>query len=125
MLRIFDPRLMSERKSEFPEFASDAVSSKSKFVERPINAVLLKPEFVKLSTDAVFFKSKFVKLQFDAISVKSELESWAIRVQQRLPWLSRTAPVPVSLARNREPNGVGWIATSKRDFKAIKSNLGG
>lgn len=122
---MFDPRLMSEYKSEFPEFASDAVVSKSKFVERPINAVLLKPEFFKLSTDAVFFKSKFVKLQFDAISVKSELESWAIRVQQRFSWLSRTIPVSVRLARNREPNGVGWIATSKRDFKAIKPNLGG
>ena len=79
MLRMVGPRLLSELKSEFPEFAADAVFSKSKFVKLPINAVFLKPEFVKLETGAVFSRSKFVELQFHVTSFKSaELEGWAI-----------------------------------------------
>ena len=70
---------MSEFKSEFAEFAA--------------NAVFFKPEFIKLSIDAVFFKP--------------EHSGGAIKVQYKFSWLSRAISFSTGAARNSEPRGGG------------------
>ena len=77
---------MSEFKSEFAEFAADAV--------------FFKPEFVKLSIDAVFFKPEFVKLPINPVFLKPEHSGGAIKVQYKFSWLSRAIPFSTGAARN-------------------------
>ena len=84
---------MSEFKSEFAEFAADAV--------------FFKPEFVKLSIDAVFFKPEFVKLSVDAVFFKPEHSGGAIKVEYKFSWLSRAILFSTGDARNSEPRGGG------------------
>ena len=84
---------MSEFKSEFAEFAADAV--------------FFKPEFVKLSIDAVFFKPEFVKLPINAVFFKPEHSGGTIKVQHKFSWLSRACFFSVGPARNPEPPGGG------------------
>ena len=84
---------MSEFKSEFAEFAADAV--------------FFKPEFVKLSVDAVFFKPEFVKLPINTVFFKPEHSGGAIKVQYKFSWLSRANPFSTGAARNSEPRGGG------------------
>ena len=84
---------MSEFKSEFAEFAADAV--------------FFKPEFVKLSIDAVFFKPEFVKLPINTVFLKPEHGGGAIKVQYKFSWLSRAIPFSTGAARNSEPRGGG------------------
>ena len=94
---MFGARFMSEFKSEFAEFAADAV--------------FFKPEFVKLSIDAVFFKP--------------EHSGGAIKAQYKFSWLSRAILFSTGDARNSEPRGGGKVAFDKRDLRARKSVLGG
>ena len=84
---------MSEFKSEFAEFAADAV--------------FFKPEFVKLSIDAVFFKPEFVKLPINTVFLKPEHSGGAIKVQYKFSWLSRAISFSTGAARNSEPRGGG------------------
>ena len=84
---------MSEFKSEFAEFAVDAV--------------FFKPEFIKLSIDAVFFKPEFIKLSIDAVFFKPEHSGGAIKVQYKFSWLSRAISFSTGAARNSEPRGGG------------------
>ena len=84
---------MSEFKSEFAEFAADAV--------------FFKPEFIKLSIDAVFFKPEFVKLPINTVFLKPERSGGAIKVQYKFSWLSRAIPFSTGAARNSEPRGGG------------------
>ena len=84
---------MSEFKSEFAEFAADAV--------------FFKPEFIKLSIDAVAFKPEFIKLSIDAVFLKPEHSGGAIRVQYKFSWLSRAISFSTGAARNSEPRGGG------------------
>ena len=102
---------MSEFKSEFAEFAADAV--------------FFKPEFVKLSVDAVFFKPEFVKLSVDAVFFKPEHSGGAIKVEYKFSWLSRAILFSTGDARNSEPRGGGKVAFDKRDLRARKSVSGG
>ena len=84
---------MSEFKSEFAEFAVDAVFVKS--------------EFVKLSIDAVFFKPEFVKLPINPVFLKPEHSGGAIKVQYKFSWLSRAISFSTGATRNSEPRGGG------------------
>ena len=84
---------MSEFKSEFAEFAADAV--------------FFKPEFIKLSIDAVLFKPEFVKLPINAVFLKPEHSGGAIEVQYKFSWLSRAISFSTGAARNSEPRGGG------------------
>ena len=102
---------MSELKSEFAEFAVDAV--------------FVKPEFVKLSIDAVLFKPEFVKLPINTVFLKPEHSGGAIKVQYKFSWLSRAILFSTGDARNSEPRGGGKVAFNKRDFRARKSVPGG
>ena len=98
---------MSEFKSEFAEFAADAVFFKPEFVKLSIDAFFFKPEFVKLSIDAVFFKPEFVKLSINTAFFKPEYSGGAIKVQYKFSWLSRATPFSTGAARNSEPSGGG------------------
>ena len=84
---------MSEFKSEFAEFAPDAVFVKS--------------EFVRLSVDAVFCKPEFVKLPINTVFLKPEHGGGAIKVQYKFSWLSRAIPFSTGAARNSERRGGG------------------
>ena len=84
---------MSEFKSEFAEFAADAV--------------FFKPEFIKLSIDAVFFKPEFVKLPINTVFLKPEHSGGTIKVQYKFSWLSRAISFSTGAARNSEPRGGG------------------
>ena len=86
-------RFMSEFKSEFAEFAADAV--------------FFKPEFIKLSIDAVLFKPEFVKLPINTVFLKPEHSGGAIKVQYKFSWLSRAISFSTGAARNSEPRGGG------------------
>ena len=79
---------MSEFKSEFAEFAVDAI-------------------FVKLSIDAVFVKPEFVKLPINTIFLKPEHSGGAIEVQYKFSWLSRAISFSTGATRNSEPRGGG------------------
>ena len=116
---------MSEFKSEFAEFAADAVFFKPEFVKLSIDAVFFKPEFVKLSIDAVFFKPEFVKLPINTVFLKPEHSGGAIKVQYKFSWLSRAILFSTGDARNSEPRGGGKVAFDKRDLRARKSVPGG
>ena len=84
---------MSEFKSEFAEFAVDAV--------------FFTPEFIKLSIDAVFFKPEFVKLPINTVFLKPEHSGGTIKVQSKFSWLSRAISFSTGSARNSEPRGGG------------------
>ena len=116
---------MSEFKSEFAEFAADAVFFKPEFVKLSIDAVFFKPEFVKLSIDAVIFKPEFVKLPINPVFLKPEHSGGAIKVQYKFSWLSRAILFSTGDARNSEPRGGGKVAFDKRDLRARKSVPGG
>ena len=98
---------MSEFKSEFAEFAADAVFFKPEFIKLSIDAVFFKPEFIKLSIDAVFFKPEFVKLPINTVFLKPEHSGGAIKVQYKCSWLSRAITFSTGAARNSEPRGGG------------------
>ena len=76
---MFGARFMSEFKSEFAEFAADAV--------------FFKPEFVKLSIDAVFFKPEFVTLSINTVFLKPERSGGAVKIEYKFSWLSRAIPI--------------------------------
>ena len=116
---------MSEFKSEFAEFAADAVFVKPEFVKLSIDAVFVKPEFVKLSIDAVFVKPEFFKLPINTVFLKPEHSGGAIKVQYKFSWLSRAILFSSGAARNSEPRGGGKVAFDKRDLGARKSVSGG
>ena len=104
---MFGARLMPECKSEFAEFAADAVFSKPESVKLPINAVFSKPEFVKLPINAVSSKPEFVKLSIDTVFFKPEHSGGTIKARYKFSWLSRARFFPVGPARNPEPRGGG------------------
>ena len=84
-----------------------------------------KSEFAEFAVDAVFVKPEFVKLPINTGFIKSEHSCGAIKVQYKFSWLSRAIPFSTGDANNSEPRGGGKVAFDKRDFRARKSVRGG
>ena len=84
-----------------------------------------KSEFAEFAADAVFFKPEFVKLPINTVFLKPEHGGGAIKVQYKFSWLSRAIPFSTGAARNSEPRGGGKVAFDKRDLRARKSVPGG
>ena len=64
-----------------------------------------KSEFAEFAADAVFFKPEFIKLSIDAVFFKPEHSGGTIKVQYKFSWLSRAISFSTGAARNSEPRG--------------------
>ena len=66
-----------------------------------------KSEFAEFAADAVFFKPEFVKLPINTVFLKPEHSGGTIKVQYKFSWLSRAISFSTGAARNSEPRGGG------------------
>ena len=66
-----------------------------------------KSEFAEFAADAVFFKPEFVKLPINTVFLKREHSGGTIKVQYKFSWLSRAISFSTGAARNSEPRGGG------------------
>ena len=66
-----------------------------------------KSEFAEFAADAVFFKPEFVKLPINAVFLKPEHSGGTIKTQHKFSWLSRAIRFSTGPAGNQEPRGGG------------------